>query len=183
MTQNREATALSIDAFLVQIEKKGYRMALLAVGQHADAIDILQDAMLKLVTNYSERPCGEWKPLFYRILHNRINDWHRQQKLKNMLFFWRNDDEEDVFDNVQDENAEEPTAVLEKADLQANVIEELKKLPAKQQQCFLLRTWEGMSVNETAMAMDCSAGSVKTHFFRAVQKLRTALGEQYDIKI
>lgn len=180
-----EVEFASIDDFLISVEKKGYRIALLAVGQHADAIDILQDAMLKLVTNYSEKPANEWKPLFYRILHNRITDWQRQQKLKNMFFFWRqdNEDEADIFDNISDEKALDPMQAIGKSALQQDVVAELEKLPLKQQQCFLLRTWEGMSVKETAVVMQCSEGSVKTHFFRAVQKLKSVLGDSHDIKI
>ena len=184
-TELSDAEFASIDDFLISVEKKGYRIALLAVGQHADAIDILQDAMLKLVTNYSEKPANEWKPLFYRILHNRVTDWQRQQKLKNMFFFWRHDseDEADIFDNISDEKTLDPMQAIGKSALQKDVVAELEKLPLKQQQCFLLRTWEGMSVKETAVVMQCSEGSVKTHFFRAVQKLKSVLGESHDIKI
>lgn len=184
-TELSDGEFASIDDFLISVEKKGYRIALLAVGQHADAIDILQDAMLKLVTNYSEKPANEWKPLFYRILHNRVTDWQRQQKLKNMFFFWRHDseDEADIFDNISDEKTLDPMQAIGKSALQKDVVAELEKLPLKQQQCFLLRTWEGMSVKETAVVMQCSEGSVKTHFFRAVQKLKSVLGESHDIKI
>ncbi|MBE1298690.1 MAG: RNA polymerase sigma factor [Alteromonadaceae bacterium] len=184
-TELNDVEFASIDDFLISVEKKGYRIALLGVGQHADAIDILQDAMLKLVTNYSEKPANEWKPLFYRILHNRVTDWQRQQKLKNMFFFWRQDseDEADIFDNISDEKTLDPIQAIGKSALQKDVVAELEKLPLKQQQCFLLRTWEGMSVKETAVVMQCSEGSVKTHFFRAVQKLKSVLGESHDIKI
>ncbi len=176
---------LTMEAFLLGVEKKGYRIALLAVAQHADALDILQDSMFKLVSNYAEKPPGQWKPLFYRILHNRITDWQRQQKLKSMFMFWRNDDDnsEDPVATLPDSDAHEPTQALGKSELQADVIQALQALPLKQQQCFLFRTWEGMSVKETAAAMECSEGSVKTHFFRAVQKLKLVLGESHGITI
>lgn len=191
MTTHKEGVSqefTSIDAFLVHVEKKGYRIALLAVGQHADAIDILQDAMLKLVANYSQKPDKEWKPLFYRILSNRITDFHRQQKLKNMLFFWRNnssdeDSDEPLHESIADDKGEEPVKQLDKEMQQDDILRELEKLPLKQQQCFLLRSWEGLSVADTAHAMGCSQGSVKTHYFRAVQKLKAVLEEQHDITI
>lgn len=186
-TSNEQEVFASIDDFLLHVEKKGYRIALLAVGQHADAIDILQDAMLKLVSNYKDRPGKEWKPLFYRILNNRIMDWHRQQKLKNILFFWRSkDDDEDaepLHESIADEKGEEPVKQIDKEMQQQDILRELEKLPVKQQQCFLLRSWEGLSVAETAEAMGCSQGSVKTHYFRAVQKLKAVLEEQHDITI
>ena len=162
-------------------------MALLAVGQHADAIDILQDAMMKLVSNYAERPGNEWKPLFYRILNNRIMDWHRQQKVRNTLFFWRakhdEDDEISLCEQVPDDKAEEPVKALNRVLQQQDMMQVLEALPVKQQQCFLLRSWEGLSVAETADIMGCSQGSVKTHFYRAVQKLKAVLEEQHDVTI
>lgn len=177
----------SMDAFLLHVEKKGYRMALMAVGQHADAIDILQDAMLKLVSNYKERPATEWRPLFYRILNNRITDFHRQQKMKNILFFWRSKDEcedsEPLHESIADEKGDEPVKQLDKEMQQQDMLQQIEQLPLKQQQCFLLRSWEGLSVAETAEAMGCSQGSVKTHYFRAVQKLKIVLEEQHDTKI
>lgn len=177
----------SLDAFLADIEKRAYRMALLAVGQHADAIDILQDAMMKLVSHYAQRPGNEWKPLFYRILNNRIMDWHRQQTVRNRLFFWRSSNQEeeggDIHDTVADELAEEPARALNKVVQQQDMLQQLAQLPLKQQQCFLLRSWEGLSVAETADIMGCSQGSVKTHFFRAVQKLKSVLEKQHDIKL
>lgn len=177
----------SMDAFLLYVEKKGYRMALMAVGQHADAIDVLQDAMLKLVSNYKERPAKEWKPLFYRILNNRITDFHRQQKMKNLLFFWRSnegaEESEPLHESIADDKGEEPVKQIDKEMQQQDVLQEIERLPLKQQQCFLLRSWEGLSVAETSEAMGCSQGSVKTHYFRAVQKLKAVLEEQHDIKI
>lgn len=179
--QGESESYLTMEAFLMSVEKKGYRIAQIAVGEHADALDILQDAMCKLVSYYSNKPAEQWKPLFYRILHNRINDWHRHNKLKQMLFFWKSEDSQDV--EMPIESKVEPMLSVAKEQLQQDVINVLTTLPVKQQQCFLFRAWEGMSVKETAMAMECSEGSIKTHYFRAVQKLKSALGESHDIKI
>ena len=175
---------VSMEAFLQSVEKKAYRMALLALSNHADAIDVLQDTMLKLVTNYEDRPANEWKPLFYKILQNRIRDFQRQYKMKNLLFFWKTEEQEDVMEDWKDdEEVNRPEQGLSKERMQERVLKALQALPEKQQQCFLMRSWEGMSVIETAEAMGCSEGSVKTHYFRAVSKLREFLGEEYDVQI
>lgn len=174
----------TIETFLQSVEKRAYRMALLALSNHADAIDVLQDAMLKLVTHYEDRPANEWKPLFYRILQNRIRDFQRQYTLKNMLFFWRKEDQEDLLDDLPaPTDATEPAAVLDKQTMQETVLQMLQQLPEKQRQCFLLRSWEGVSVRDTAAIMGCSEGSVKTHYSRAIAKLRAHLGEEYDVQI
>ncbi len=171
-----------MEAFLADIEKRAYRMTVLATSSHADALDIIQDSMIKLVTNYQNKPSTQWKPLFYKILQNKIRDWHRHQKVKNVLFFWKNNDLDDEFLSVQAIfNTETPEKGIVKEQQQADALKHLKQLSTKQQQCFLLRSWEGLSVAETASVMGCSQGSVKTHYFRATNKLRSLMEEKYDI--
>ena len=173
---------LTMDEFLADIEKKAYHMALLATGVHADALDLLQDSMIKLVTNYQNKPAEQWKPLFYKILQNRIRDWHRHQKVKNLLFFWRNDDIEECQTTEQYElNSNKPEQAYAKSKQQQAAIVHLQQLSGKQQQCFLLRSWEGLSVAETAQAMGCSQGSVKTHYSRATHKLRELMEDDNEI--
>ena len=145
--------AVTIDAFLQSVEKKAYRMAMLALSNHADAIDVLQDSMIKLVTHYEDRPPNEWKPLFYRILQNRIRDFQRQYKMKNLLFFWKSEDKDEGVDDWPADDNElhgKPDTDLNKERLQKRVLQALQSLSEKQQQCFMLRSWEGMSVIETA---------------------------------
>jgi RNA polymerase sigma-70 factor (ECF subfamily) len=179
-------TPLDMDSFLAQVEKKAYRMVLMSVGGHVDAIDLLQDSMFKLAVKYADKPAQEWKPLFYRILYNRINDWHRQQKLRNMLFFWKptdpdKNDEEYMLDESKPLGM--PEENMDLMQQQQTVLNELSSLSEKQRQCFLLRSWEGLSVRQTSKIMGCSEGSVKTHYFRAVNRLRSVLGEIHEITI
>lgn len=182
----QKVAELTMEAFLMDIEKRAYHMAFFACGTHADALDLLQDSMIKLVTNYKERPSNEWKPLFYKILQNRIRDWHRHQKVRNLVFFWKSntlDDETEVFSSQVDYSNQlaTPDKEFEKSAQQTAALIHLKQLSAKQQQCFLLRSWEGLSVAHTAEAMGCSQGSVKTHYSRAVTKLKSLMEEDHDI--
>ncbi len=157
-------------------------MASFATGSHADALDLLQDSMIKLVTNYQEKPAKEWKPLFYKILQNKIRDWHRHQKVKNLLFFWKTDEVEAwPAAEVDEISLAAPEHELAKSQQQSAALTHLKQLSPKQQQCFLLRSWEGLSVAETAEIMQCSQGSVKTHYFRATNKLRTMMEDDHEI--
>jgi len=172
----------TMDAFLADIEKRAYHMAFLATGVHADALDLLQDSMIKLVTHYQHKPAKQWKPLFYKILQNRIRDWHRHQKVKNLLFFWKSDDVDQCQSIDENEyNVDTPERNFTKSQQQQAALLHLKQLSSKQQQCFLLRSWEGLSVAQTADAMGCSQGSVKTHYFRAVNKLRTMMEDDNEI--
>ncbi len=174
----------AMDSFLASVERRAFRMArLAAAGSNEDALDIVQDAMLAFVRHYSAKPEADWTPLFYRILQNTIRDWFRRQKVRNRWRGWisslRGRDEgeetEDPMARVADQNNPGPETSVEHQDAMIALEEALLKLPLRQQQAFLLRTWQGFSIVETAAAMKCSAGSVKSHYSRAVNFLRSEL--------
>jgi RNA polymerase sigma-70 factor (ECF subfamily) len=173
-----------LDDFLASIEKRAYSMARVAVNNDADALDIVQDAMMKLVENYREKPPGEWKPLFYRILQNRIMDFHRGAKRRHLFVaneVAANDGGlgSDLLDSAA-VNLESPSGLLAAERLGTNILAAIETLPLRQQQCFLLRGWEGLSIKETAAAMRLNSGSVKVHYSRALTKLATVLEEHGD---
>lgn len=157
-------------------------MAEIATGNTEEALDILQDAMFKLAEKYAERDPIEWGPLFTTILQSRIKDWYRKNQIRNKFRSWfssKNDEQEDPIQQAEDETARTPEQLLQ-ADRRIGELElAIKNLPLRQQQAFLLRTWEGYSVDETARAMKCSAGSVKTHYSRALHSLRDKLDEHW----
>lgn len=169
-----------MQAFLAEIEHRAFRMAQLATGNREDALDIVQDTMIKLVQNYSEHDKTSWKPLFYKILQTRILDWHRRQKVRNRFRYWLHKDEEenkDALEQLPAGNSHLPDFQLEDAQFIADLELALKALPFRQQQVFLLRLWEGLDISQTAQATGCSESSVKTHYARALEKLREALKE------
>ena len=157
------------------MEKKAYRIAEFSTKNSADALDIVQDSMIKLVEKYADKPSDEWKPLFYRILQSRIMDYFRRRKIQRSLFFWKTNENDALIDSESDHIT--PERNLESERQMIKVTQALKVLPVRQQQCFLLRSWEGMNVKQTAMAMGCSEGSVKTHYSRAKQALKLAIGD------
>ena len=166
----------------MSVEKRAYTMAKMAVGNSEDALDLVQDAMMAFVTRYTDRLENDWPALFFRILQNGIRDWYRRNRVRNRWRVWfnRSDDEgNDILETIPDDKAVDPVAELSNEGLNDAIISALKILPVRQQQVFLLRIWEGLSVAETATAMVCSQGSVKTHLFRALQALRSSLGEYH----
>ncbi|WP_053382188.1 RNA polymerase sigma factor [Nitrospira moscoviensis] len=174
----------ALDRFLASVERRAFRMAFIATGQEEDAHDLVQDAMLKLVERYAG--CGEagWAPLFHRILQSKIRDWYRRTKVRSRWRLWlgRGDESEEADDPLES-IADTATPSVEhqvKTKQAAAALEEaLRSLPLRQQQAFLLRAWEELDVAQTAAAMGCSEGSVKTHYFRAVQTLRKRLGSHW----
>jgi len=174
----------ALNQFLAGVELKAFRIAQAALRHEDDALDAVQDAMLQLARAYSERPAEEWKPLFYRILENRIRDMQRRRTVRGRVIAWlpfRGEDDEEEPDPISQAPSPEPQPVkrLELDEAMGALEKALAALPRRQQQAFLLRTLEGMDVAETAAAMGCSEGSVKTHYFRALQALRAQLGELY----
>lgn len=171
-----------LNAFLAGTEKRAYRLAYIATQSNEDALDLVQEAMMTLARRYAERDEGEWPLLFHRILQNKIRDWYRRQTVKNKIFSWFQGDSDDggnIEDNTIDTQTVEPERALQNENLGKAIEVALAKLPIRQQQTFLLRAWEGLSVNETAEAMGISIGSVKTHYSRAIAALRTSLGTFY----
>jgi len=169
-----------LERFLASVERRAFRIALLATRNRDDALDLVQDAMLNLVQHYTQQDAAEWPMLFHRILHNRIMDWQRRQKVRKALFGWlpRSSDPEDEQDPIADVAApgEDAPAHWLEASRRVEVLDaSLGALPARQRQAFLLRVWEGFDVAETAQIMGCSDGSVKTHYSRACAALRQAL--------
>jgi RNA polymerase sigma-70 factor (ECF subfamily) len=171
-----------LEAFLRDVEKRALRIAAMMIRDADEALDIVQDAMIRLTVRYRSRPSEEWRPLFYRILKNRIRDWHRRRAVRNRVlsfFGGQDDDETDPLAAVPGPSEDNPLERLEADESLAALGKALEQLPARQREAFMLRTFEGLDVAETALAMECSEGSVKTHHSRAVHRLRELLGEQW----
>jgi RNA polymerase sigma-70 factor (ECF subfamily) len=170
----------ALERFLAGIERRAFRIAQMALRDRAEAEDAVQDAMIRLVRSYASRPEVEWRPLFYRILKNRITDLQRKRKVRSVVrAWWSGGDAEDAPDPVDStlDPSGSPEQELEGRELLARIEEVLAGLSGRQREAFLLRNFEGLDVAETAVAMGCSEGSVKTHYFRALQALQLALGE------
>ncbi len=170
-----------MDSFLRSVERQAYRIALVNTGQCDDALDIVQDAMLKFVEKYSRKPQEEWKPLFFRILYNQITTAHRKRILKNKWFSWffSKENEENPIEAHPDPHARRPEHTVQVSDACSALEDVLADLSLRQQQAILLRGWQELSVTETAVVMKCSEGSVKTHYFRAREILRDRLGDHW----
>ena len=170
----------ALERFLAGIERRAFRIAQMALRDRAEAEDAVQDAMIRLVRSYARRPEDEWRPLFYRILKNRITDLQRKRKLRSVVQGWWSGkaagDAPDPVESAVDPSGS-PEQELEGRELLARIEEVLAGLSGRQREAFLLRNFEGLDVAGTAIAMGCSEGSVKTHYFRAVQALQLALGE------
>ena len=174
-------TPADLNAFLAGVERRAFARAQRATQDRDEALDLVQDAMLQLARRYASRPPDEWPALFQRILTNRIRDWQRRQTLRRKLFFWRApahddaDSMEDPLEQVADNRLAEGPGTLMRDELLQRLVSAIEKLPARQREAFELRVWEGLAVAETATAMGCSEGSVKTHLSRAMASLREEL--------
>lgn len=164
------------------MERRAFRIAQIALRDTDDALDVVQDAMLKWVQRYASKPQVEWAPLFYSILRRRITDIQRRRLVRNRVIAWfgnaNTDDDDEVPDPLEaaiDPNSPDPLKVLANSAAMTTLETAVAALPPRQQQAFMLRMLEGLDVAQTARAMGCSGGSVKTHLSRAVHTLRDSL--------
>jgi len=181
------ASRQEMSDFLASVERRAFKHALFAVRDEEAALDLVQDAMMRLAEKYADKPPGELPLLFQRILRNAVTDHFRRQKVRNLWttllssVFPDNDDgsERDPLDSVEPElgstAAESAADEVERIQVMTAIETEIKRLPPRQREAFLMRYWEDMDVAETAAAMGCSEGSVKTHCSRATHTLALAL--------
>lgn len=174
-----------LNQFLANVERRALRIAEIAIRDRDEALDLVQDAMIKLVRNYAAQPKDEWTPLFYRILQNGIRDWHRRSKVRNRVMVWfgrggSGDDEYDIVAQAPDPLGRTPDEELQTGEAIERLEVAVHALPTRQREAFMLRTFEGLDVAGTAVAMGCSDGSVKTHYSRAIHTLRDKLGEHWQ---
>jgi len=171
---------VAIEAFLREVETRAFRIALMNVRDRDEALDIVQDSMIRLVRRYSRRPSEEWRPLFYRILQNRIRDVQRRRSVRSRVLSFFGGVESEEYDPVvaaPGPEADNPLDQLVAHDAMRALEQALLMLPQRQREAFTMRTFEGLDVAQTAQAMSCTEGSVKTHYSRAVHRLRELLRE------
>lgn len=179
------ASPSELDQFLAQVQKRAFKQAVFAVQKDESALDIVQDAMIRLATKYGDRPVDELPMLFQRILQNVIRDYFRREKVRNhwvSLFSNLFEKKDDVSENetlvptqILEGTVESSETIVSRKEILVIIEEEIQQLPERQREAFLMRYWHEMDVNETALAMQCSTGSVKTHCSRATHALAKAL--------
>jgi RNA polymerase sigma-70 factor (ECF subfamily) len=181
------ANSQELSDFLRDVERRAFKQTVYAVRDEHVALDIVQDAMLKLAEKYADKPVTEYPMLFQRILQNTMKDFWRRQKVRNLWTsllssFGAGQDGEEDHDpldtiDVGDESVN-PIVQLERSQTMKIIEKALEKLPARQREAFILRYWEDMDVAETAEMMGCSQGSVKTHCSRALHAMAKMLEKQ-----
>jgi len=179
------ASQRELSDFLASSERRAFKQAMFAVRNEESALDIVQDSMMKLAEKYGDRPAEELPMLFQRIMQNTIRDYYRRSKVRSLWttllssFSSGDEEERDPLETLEVETESYTPNTPDGQLLQSQVLviieKEIKLLPARQREAFLMRYWEDMDVAETASAMGCSEGSVKTHCSRATHTLAVAL--------
>ncbi len=170
-----------LNDFFSAEEQKAFSVARLSIDNDEDALDIIQDAMLKFVSNYANKDQSNWKPLFYKIIYRKLTDYHRKRNFRSgiMRLFVRKPQQ--GYDEIEmiaspDTDVDDMIAY---ADAVGRLEQALVALPLRQQQAVIMRSWQGFNTQETADIMQLSTGSVKTHYSRGLARLRELLGDDW----
>jgi len=176
LAAGQAALPRDLDAFLAGVERRAFRVAELALGHREDALDAVQEAMIRLL-RYRAKPAQEWSPLFWGILRRQLADRHRRNAVRRRVMAWTGRAEPDAPDPLEmlPDPGADPLRRLQDARAWQALGAAVRALPLRQRECWLLRELQGLDVADTAAAMGCSEGSVKTHLSRAMQALRRQL--------
>jgi RNA polymerase sigma-70 factor (ECF subfamily) len=169
-----------LESFLRNIAPRAFRIARIGLREDQDALDAVQEAMIKLARRYGGRPEREWTPLFYAILRNCVHDMQRSHRSRNSLVTWLRRFVPPGDAEAAELAADAPPHLEDQVESQqqlSRLERAVARLPARQREAFLLRNVEDLDVRETAIAMGCTEGSVKTHYSRAVRALREQMGD------
>jgi len=180
------ASDKELSDFLKSVEKRAFKRTVYTVRDDEAALDIVQDAMIRLAEKYGDRPAAELPLVFQRILSNATMDWFRRQKVRNAVMQNMSDfdpgglgDDFDLLESLETADgmlgSESAADTVSRAQILLQIEAQIGELPGRQREAFLLRYWEELDVAETASVMGCSEGSVKTHCSRAVHALAKAL--------
>jgi RNA polymerase sigma-70 factor (ECF subfamily) len=180
------ATEQELTDFLKSVEKRAFKRSFYHVRNEESALDIVQDSMMKLAEHYGYKPATELPMLFQRILSNCTLDFFRRQKVRQSLITNLGDFQDEGADGDFDlletlhlgddlRQTESAESATERVQILLLIEAAIQELPGRQREAFLMRYWEELDVAETASAMGCSVGSVKTHCSRAVAALSSAL--------
>lgn len=163
----------AFDALVRRHQDRIYRLACAKLYSSEDAVDVAQEVFLRAY-NGLQRFRFQAEPFtwLYKTLENTCNEYNRRiirhNKIASSL-------ENDTTDNYEENTGEGKIFMHQVRTM-------VQKLPKRQQDVVLLRVFEGMSVDETATALKCRAGTVKAHLHKAINNLREYLGDM-DIKV
>jgi RNA polymerase sigma-70 factor (ECF subfamily) len=170
-----------LDLFFRECQKQAYSIVYINIKKKSDSLDVIQNTMIAFVKHYKLKPESQWRPLFFKVLQNKINDHFRANK-KWMHLFVSQSEEDRQEKNKQLKIAEKETPIknFEANEIYKKVSQAISGLPERQKQVVIYRLWQGFSVYETANIMKVSQGSIKTHLSRALTNLKGQLGELYE---
>lgn len=185
-------TQADLESFLSKVSKQAYQIAYGALWDQELAYDVVQEAMMKLVEYYRDRPASQWPALFRTVLNSKINDQRRKRlfhqskaKLLSLTGFGRPDPDDTQETELPEQDprsdgASRPETEVHSQNLMLHIDAAMTKLPARQRQVFLLREKNGLSIKQTAEILGCSENSIKQHHFRAMRTLREQLTEVWN---
>ncbi len=179
---NPEALASLVDTFSPHI----YRLALRMLGNEQDAEDVLQETFIKAIRSLPEfegrSSLSTW---LHRIAVNEALMLIRKRKT-NVVSIDEHDTDDDSDEKMPLQISDWcclPEQEFTSAEARHHLDEAVQRLPEALRVVFILRDVEGMSIKETAGALNLSEANVKVRLFRARLKLREELTAYFSERL
>jgi RNA polymerase sigma-70 factor (ECF subfamily) len=171
-----EGDRTALEELFRRYRTTAFRVAYRLLGREQDALDAVQDAFIKVLTNLDRfRGQSSFKTWLLRIVSNAALDLGRHRKRDG----WNDRDARPAAaDHAEIDRRPPPESEMERADLRKVIEAALAKLPPAQRQTFVLHVDGELSYREVAEAMGISIGTVMSRLFYARQKLKELLADR-----
>lgn len=173
--QDGDRTSLS--ELVNRYERKTYNLAYRLMGNHADASDAAQEALVRVCMRLQNfRGDSAFSTWLFRVVTNTcLDELRRRGRIRHASLDDAMPVEEGVVSRQASDESESPVEYAERHEVQAAVQRAINRLPDEYRVVVILRDLQGLSYHEIAAMLGTTLGTIKSRLHRARQALRVII--------